>query len=83
MAIRVKVLYFGQTKDAAGTGSEFLSLPDASSVRTLLRESTMAHRHLGEMSSSVRIAVNEEVVEEGRRLEDGDVIAFLPPVAGG
>ncbi len=83
MPIRVKVLYFGQAREAAGTTSEEMSLPEISSVRTILRESSKAHRRLGEMVATVRIAVNEEVAEEGHRLADGDVIAFLPPVAGG
>jgi molybdopterin synthase sulfur carrier subunit len=29
------------------------------------------------------VAVNEEYATEDRILEDGDVVAFIPPVAGG
>ncbi len=81
--IRVKVLYFGQAREAAGTGAEVLSLPNASSVRTVLRRSMEAHNHLQRMSAVMRIAVNEEIAGEERALADGDVVAFLPPVAGG
>jgi molybdopterin converting factor subunit 1 len=31
----------------------------------------------------VRIAVNERYVEPSHRLEDGDEVAFFPPVSGG
>jgi len=31
----------------------------------------------------MRIAVNEEIAGERDSLADGDVVAFLPPVAGG
>ena len=41
------------------------------------------HKELQSMRGSVRIAVNEELAKEGDRLADGDVVAFLPPVAGG
>ncbi|MDG7006372.1 MAG: MoaD/ThiS family protein, partial [Nitrososphaerota archaeon] len=35
------------------------------------------------MSRVVRLAVNAEVSGEGCVLEEGDTVAFLPPVAGG
>jgi molybdopterin converting factor subunit 1 len=81
--IRVKVLYFGQAREAAGTGTEDLSLPSASSVRSLVAQTTRSHRRLREMSGAMRVAVNEEIAGEDDALADGDVVAFLPPVAGG
>jgi len=83
VAIRVRVLYFGQARDAAGTGEEEVSLPGSSSVGTLVGRSLEAHKPLRKMSAAMRVAVNEEIAPEGRRLADGDVVAFLPPVAGG
>jgi molybdopterin converting factor subunit 1 len=83
MAIRVTVLYFGQAREAAGTGGEDLSLPAASSIKTLVSRSLKAHQRLLPMSGAMRIALNEEIAREDDRLEDGDVVAFLPPVAGG
>ena len=83
MAIRVKVLYFGQAKEAAGRAEEDFSLPSASSVTTLVSRSMSAHRRLDAMSGAMRIAVNEEIAGGDDRLADGDVVAFLPPVAGG
>lgn len=83
MVIRVKVLYFGQAREAAETATEDISMPDASSVRTLVGRSMEAHGGLRKMASAVRIAVNEEIAGEHKRLADGDVVAFLPPVAGG
>jgi molybdopterin converting factor subunit 1 len=81
--IRVKVLYFGQAREAAGRAEEDFSLPGASSVQTVVSLSTKAHQQLRRMSSAMRFAVNEEIADEDDRLADGDVIAFLPPVAGG
>ena len=83
MGVRVKVLYFGQAREAAGTGEEEFSLPSGSSVETLVVRSVEAHRRLEKMPRGMRFAVNEEVAEEDRSLADGDVVAFLPPVAGG
>jgi len=83
MPIRVKVLYFGQAREAAGTKEEEFSLPSASSVRALLTRSAEAHHELRGMHGAMRVALNEEIAGEGDRLSDGDVVAFLPPVAGG
>ena len=77
------MLYFGQAREAAGTGEEEFSLPSRSSVGTLVGLTVKAHRPLGRMPRSMRVAVNEEISGTGQRLEDGDVVAFLPPVAGG
>jgi molybdopterin converting factor subunit 1 len=83
MPIRVRVLYFGQARDAAGRGEEVVSLPSASSVGALVDRSLKAHQRLRTMSAAMRVAVNEEIAERDDRLAEGDVVAFLPPVAGG
>jgi molybdopterin converting factor subunit 1 len=83
VSIRVKVLYFGQAREAAGTGAESVSLPSTASVKMLVRRSLDAHERLQAMSGALRIAVNEEVAAEDSGLADGDTVAFLPPIAGG
>jgi molybdopterin converting factor subunit 1 len=83
VSIRVRVLYFGPAREAAGRKEEVFSLPGASSVKTLFSLSAKAHRELQGMHGAMQIAVNEEIAGESHRLADGDVVAFLPPVAGG
>ncbi len=83
MTIRVRVLYFAQAREAAGMREEELSLPGRSSVRSLVARSVGAHARLGRMLGTMRVAVNEEIAGQGRVLADGDIVAFLPPVAGG
>ena len=81
--IRVKVLYFAQAREAAGTGSELVTMPNPSSVKALVARSMANHKQLGRVTSSMQVAVNEELAGVDRVLADGDVVAFLPPVAGG
>jgi molybdopterin converting factor subunit 1 len=81
--IRIKVLYFGQAREAAGTHGEDFSLPRASSVKTLVDRSMETHERLKKISDAMRFAVNEEFAGKDVRLADGDVVAFLPPIAGG
>jgi molybdopterin converting factor subunit 1 len=82
-SIRVRVLYFGQAREAVGRSEEVVSLPSASPVGALVDRSMKAHQRLRRMSGVMRIAVNEEMAGSDEPLADGDVVAFLPPVAGG
>ena len=83
MPIHVRLLYFGQARDAAGKGEEDYMLPDGSSVDDLVERSSQAHSQLQKMRGSMQTAVNEEIAAPGQLLADGDVVALLPPVAGG
>jgi molybdopterin converting factor subunit 1 len=83
LPIRVKLLYFGQARDASGREEEEFTLPDRSSAAVLLGESSAAHPKIEKIKRSIQIAVNEEIADPGRMLQEGDIVAFLPPVAGG
>lgn len=83
MAIRIKVLYFAQARQAAGTDAEEVVLAGPRSVGALVDRSMRAHQGLRAMASTMRVAVNEEIAAADRPLAEGDVVAFLPPVAGG
>lgn len=83
MQIRVKVVYFAQARDASGVREEVFSLPVRAPLRALLERVTSRHPALAEMTKSMQVAVNEEIADAGSRLEDGDVVALLPPVEGG
>ncbi|HEY8077847.1 MAG TPA: molybdopterin converting factor subunit 1 [Labilithrix sp.] len=82
--IKIHVLYFAAVRDLAGIDAETITLPDE--VRTIdalcthLQKSRPAFEgRLG----YVRFARNEEFAKGGDAIADGDVIALIPPVAGG
>jgi molybdopterin synthase sulfur carrier subunit len=80
----LSVLYFGALREAIGTSAESLDLPDE--VRTVgdLRSYLAArHRAYADGQGCVRIARNEAFAADEERLSAGDVIALIPPVAGG
>ena len=81
---RVRVLYFAATRDAAGCAEEPMELGDeVVTVGDFARHVAYAHPALADNMSVVRIARNERFAEEAERVEDGDVLALIPPVAGG
>jgi sulfur-carrier protein len=80
----VRVLYFAGLRDAVGTAEESLVLP--AGVRTVAELADhLAARHVAFAArrAHVRIARNEAFAPDDDPLADGDVIALIPPVAGG
>ena len=80
----VRLLYFAGLRDAIGLAEESLALPaGVNTVGALADHLAMRHSGFAERRSHVRIARNEAFALEHERLADGDVIALIPPVAGG
>jgi molybdopterin converting factor subunit 1 len=81
---RVSVLYFAGLRDAVGVSEEALELP--ARVRTIAELCDhLAARHPAYAGNraSVRVARNEAFASDDDPVSDGDVIALIPPVAGG
>ena len=81
--IRIKMIYFAQAREAAGTKGEEFSLDEKSNVRTAMSKAIEAHPKLKPLEKAIKVAVNEEISEEGAPLKEGDRVALLPPVVGG
>ncbi|MGE5244409.1 MAG: MoaD/ThiS family protein [Betaproteobacteria bacterium] len=80
--MRVTVRLFARLRDIAGDELVREVAPSAT-VATLWRDLTMEFPGLAPYERSVSAAVNEDYARMGRVLEDGDEVAFLPPVSGG
>jgi molybdopterin converting factor subunit 1 len=81
--IRVKMIYFAQAREAAGTKGEEFSLDKQSTVKTALSKAFEGHPKLRPLEKAIKVAVNEEISQEDTPLKDGDRVAVLPPVVGG
>jgi molybdopterin synthase sulfur carrier subunit len=81
--IKVKVAYFAQAREFAGTKEDEVVLESPADVEQLLREVISAHPKLQAISVTTSTLVNGRVVPKNVELNDGDRVAFLPPVAGG
>jgi molybdopterin converting factor subunit 1 len=79
----VNVLFFGMARDLAGVTQERVEISEGECLDGLWGKCEARFPRLAEISSSLVTAVNQEVADRSRLLQDGDEIAFLPPVSGG
>jgi molybdopterin converting factor subunit 1 len=79
----VRILYFAVVRERLGRESEEISLPEGSTGAQLLAALEARHPALSGLRGAIKIAVNEEFAPLERVLADGDVVALIPPVAGG
>lgn len=79
--MNVNVKLFAQLRQAAGTGELLLELPAGSTAADAAR--LLGRKHPGLNTSGSMVAVNAAYAEPDTVLTDGDVLALLPPVAGG
>jgi molybdopterin converting factor subunit 1 len=80
-SMRVRMLFFGQLKEAAGRAEQSLEMVEGASVRDLL--DVLRGTLPAEVLEVSAVAVNREYAAFSRVLRDGDEVAILPPVSGG
>lgn len=83
--MRVRLEFFGKLGDMAGALNGEIDLPphvaDTAALRTWLDESQGFQGAL--VHPSIKLAVDDEVLNRPAPLKEGDSVAFLPPVGGG
>ena len=80
--IQVKVKCFSQVKYALGTHELALELEIGTTTTGL--DKLIREKADGKLDGvSLRVAVNQKYVPEESVLDDGDEVAFIPPVQGG
>jgi molybdopterin synthase sulfur carrier subunit len=80
----VRVLYFAALRELTGRAEEELELPaEVRSVRDLTGYLQRTRPVLAGKLVSVRVALDETFASDSDALADVQVIALIPPVAGG
>lgn len=85
--MNIKVLYFARIKESVNYSTEDMMLPpEVSTISTLkdfLAKRGAVWADLFSGKQLVRAAINHELVDDMMAINDGDEVAFFPPVTGG
>ena len=85
--IQVTVLYFASLREQLGVEHEQLDLDDAHStmldIRGLLQQRGAIWSELFGSDRVLMMSVNQNMAKQHSKVNDGDEIAFFPPVTGG
>lgn len=85
--MNIKVLYFARIKEAVNYSTEDLVLPtDVATIMALknhLAERGDTWADLFNGKQTIRAAINHELVDNMAAINEGDEVAFFPPVTGG
>jgi len=77
--MKVNVIFFGVLVDLVG--QSMLTIQDADNIDDLKMK--LVTRYPGLEGYTYRMAVNQQMIEDNKRLFDNDTIAMMPPFAGG
>jgi molybdopterin synthase catalytic subunit len=81
--MKIKVLFFGVTQELTGLQEEQTEIPEGANLDGLWGRYAARFPRLNDLSGVLLLAMNQEVADRTRILQDGDEVAFLPPVSGG
>ena len=81
--MRIRVLFFGMLRDLVGRASEDPEVPAGASLGSVFDSYAARFPRLRDLAPSIVVARNQEFAALSTSVEEGDEVAFLPPVSGG
>ena len=81
--MRVTIRLFARLRDMAGAGELVRDVEDPATVQTIWDALVAELPALAEYERTMSVAVNADYARMGASVQDGDEVAFLPPVSGG
>jgi molybdopterin converting factor subunit 1 len=77
----IAIKWFAAYREATGLAAETVHT-EAATAALLFAEMQRKHPALASFSAAL-LAINNEMADWNRALQDGDEVLFFPPVAGG
>ena len=82
--LAVNVVFFASLRETMGLNNlEMSGVADTTELINALRVQLGDNKAQILAQENIKIAVNQEIIEAPQTLNDGDEVAFLPPVTGG
>ena len=81
--MRVTVRLFARLRDLVGEGELIREVGAPATVETVWRSLVAERPELRDYERTMSVAVNADYSKMSARVNDGDEVAFLPPVSGG
>jgi molybdopterin converting factor small subunit len=81
--IKVRAEFYSVVKEIVDASAFELSLPKNATVNDLFEHLKKSHPKLRDFEKSILFGIGVEFVDRTYVLNDGDVIAIMPPVQGG
>lgn len=85
--MNITILYFARIKEVVNYSSEPVTLPEGIetivALKSWLSQRGDTWKQLFSGGVVVRAAINHELVDDMAIFDDGDEVAFFPPVTGG
>ena len=81
--MRVTIRLFARLRDLAGSGELVRDVPGPATVHTVWTSLVDEMPGLGDYERTMSVAVNADYSRMSAAVQDGDEVAFLPPVSGG
>ena len=81
--MRVTVRLFARLRDLAGSGELVREIATPATVETVWRSLVADIPALGDFERTMSVDVNADYSKMSSKVDDGDEVAFLPPVSGG
>ena len=81
--MRVTIRLFARLRDLAGSGELVRDVAPPATVQSVWRALVAEMPELVQYEKTMSVAVNAEYARMGTAVEDGDEVAFMPPVSGG
>lgn len=79
----INVLFFARLKDQVGQAELTLGNETVGKTVAELQQTLIAQGMVALQDDSIRIALNQEFCGPDTVINDGDEVAFMPPVTGG
>ena len=79
----IRLLFFAQARERAGSGEATLELPEGSRVADALERIRQRYPALAELMPHLAVAMNQRLVSSEEAVAPDAEIALLPPVSGG